>query len=50
MNRRRLLIASALTVATLGVNAKDFVDTAVRAAVAASNGVIHAIETVLMPK
>jgi len=50
MNRRRLLIASALTVAALGVNAKDFVNTAVLAAVAAENGVIHAVETVLVPK
>ena len=39
MNRRRLLIASALTVAALGVNAKGFVDT-----------VVHAVETALVPK
>lgn len=43
---KKLLIATAVTLAAFGVQAKDIVDTAV----AAGNGVIHAIDTVLMPK
>lgn len=46
MNVKKLLIAATLVGATFAAQAKDIVDTAV----AADNGVIHAIDTVLMPK
>jgi uncharacterized surface protein with fasciclin (FAS1) repeats len=46
MNVKKLLIAATVTAAAFGAQAKDIVDIAM----AAGNGVIHAIDTVLMPK
>jgi len=46
MKVKKLLIAATLCCAPLAANAWDIVETAM----AADNGVIHAIDTVLMPK
>jgi len=49
--KRNIFAAATLSLATLSGQAADIVDTAVAAAdVAADNGVIHAIDTVLIPK
>ena len=50
MNIKKLLFSATLPFASLGVQAKDIVDTVVAADVAADNGVIQAIDRALMPK